>query len=129
MIRLLCLSIVAITVGVSGGALMAQPDAANQSNPKDLQSRVRNAHTPEDFRALANYYAQLEARYLARATGERREWERRSQSTAALDQKYPRPVDAARNRYEYFMTMAAEMRGIKEKYRAKAGAASSRSLE
>jgi hypothetical protein len=90
-------------------------------NPSQAKTLAKQAHTPEQYGVLSSYYAQMQNDYLQKAAEEKKEWERRSQITAGLAQKYPRPVDSARNLYEYFMYKATEMGALKAKYDQKAG--------
>ena len=58
------------------------------------------------------------------ASDEMAEWARRSQNTTGRAAKYPRPVDSARNRYEYYAHEADEAAFQADKYnRFAAGAA------
>jgi hypothetical protein len=84
-----------------------------QAQLKDL---MRNAHAPDQYRALATYYGERHERYLKEATEENKEWERRSQNIMSVAAKYPRPVDSARNLYEYYMVKASESGALEEKY-------------
>lgn len=131
MTRTLSLLIVVIAVAVGAGASMPSQVSgdSHQPTPKELSSLAKAAHTPEQFRALAGYYGQMEAKYLERAADEKKEWERRRQITAALAQKYPRPADAARNLYEYFSSKAAEMGDLKTKYEGRAEAGDSGKIQ
>jgi hypothetical protein len=116
----LCVVVLALT-GDTAAAIPSQTPADLQHlTPTEAKTLAKQAHTPEQFIALAGYYNQMESKYLQKAADEKREWERRAQSTAALSQKYPRPVDSARNLYEYFMTKASEMESLKARNAQKA---------
>ncbi|MGA9668554.1 MAG: hypothetical protein WBQ94_05055 [Terracidiphilus sp.] len=98
-----------------GATSSARTDAHyTQAQVKEL---ALNAHSPEQFKALAGYYGQEQAKYARLASEEKTEWERRSNrpivSTLA---KYPRPVDSARNLYEYYMYKASENKALESKY-------------
>ena len=75
-----------------------------------------NAHAPEQYTALASYYGPAEANYLQKAAEEKQEWARRSQNITSVAAKYPRPVDSARNLYEYYMYKASEAGTLAAKY-------------
>ncbi|MGO9775264.1 MAG: hypothetical protein ACLPM3_01600 [Terracidiphilus sp.] len=75
-----------------------------------------NAHAPEQYAALAGYYGAQKADYLRQAAEEKKEWERRSQNITGSFAKYPRPVDSARNLYEYYMYKASKAETLQAKY-------------
>jgi hypothetical protein len=58
---------------------------------------------------LASYFHSQQVVFEEKAQSEKQEWDRRSQITAATYQKYPRPADSSRNRYEYFTSQAQDM--------------------
>jgi hypothetical protein len=75
-----------------------------------------NAHAPEQYTALSSYYSAQKADYLQQAAEEKKEWERRNQNVMSIAAKYPRPVDSARNLYEYYMYKANEAGTLEAKY-------------
>jgi hypothetical protein len=77
---------------------------------------AREAHTPEQYRALASYYWREQKDYLQQAAEEKHEWIRRSQNIMVVAAKYPRPADSARNLYEYYMCKASEVAELSAKY-------------
>jgi hypothetical protein len=89
---------------VSGGLAHAQNSMNVGMSNSQVQSLLRSAHTVEQYQMLASYF---HARQLV--VEEKVEWDRRSQITAASYQKYPRPADSSRNRYEYFTYEAHQM--------------------
>ena len=86
-----------------------------------LKQLASNAHAPEQFKALANYFGKQHEDYLRQATEEKKEWERRSQNIMGVLAKYPRPVDSARYLYEYYMYKASENGALEAKYSRLAG--------
>ena len=62
----------------------------------------KEAYTPEQYHALALYFDQRKSSFQDQANQEKKEWERRSQNVVGPAAKYPRPVDSARNLYEYY---------------------------
>jgi hypothetical protein len=84
-----------------------------QAQVKQLE---RNAHAPDQYKALASYYGERQKSYLQEAAEEKKEWERRSQNVMGVLAKYPRPVDSARNLYEYYMSKASEAGSLEAKY-------------
>lgn len=99
-------------------------DKSSQPTPAQLRQMARDAHTTEQYATLARFYDQLAKSYLARADEERQEWQRRSQNVVSIAAKYPRPVDSARNLYEYYAYKATEAGGLAAKYRGLAEPAS-----
>jgi hypothetical protein len=81
-----------------------------------LKQMARDAHTPEQYNALAGYYEKQQSDYLHQATEEKQEWVRRSQNIVSIAAKYPRPVDSARYLYEYYAYKAAEAGQLAAKY-------------
>jgi hypothetical protein len=92
---------------------MAVPLLAESSNPvasresvhyskAELAQLRKEAHTQEQYRALAVYFDQRKSSFQEQANQEKKEWERRSQNVVGPAAKYPRPVDSARNLYEYY---------------------------
>jgi hypothetical protein len=85
-------------------------DSANQQFSKgELHKLVREAHSTDQYRALAKYFRAQQIKFQQQAQAEKAEWERRSENVTSIAAKYPRPVDSSRNRYEYFTYEAAQM--------------------
>jgi hypothetical protein len=74
-----------------------------------LKKMVQSAHTADDFASLASYFRWRQEEFQQQARGELAEWDRRSQFVGSIAEKYPRPVDSSRNRYEYFSYEAQQM--------------------
>jgi hypothetical protein len=115
---LLAISVLSLTlVTVMANTASATPaDNSAQPSAGQLKQMAKDAHTPEQYAALARSYAQLEKAYLAMATEEKQEWNRRSQNVVSIAAKYPRPVDSARNLYEYYAYKASEAGALVAKY-------------
>jgi hypothetical protein len=71
---------------------------------------IREAHTPEQYRVLAQYYDEQQKYFLLKAAEEKQEWIQLSQNTTALAAKYPRPADAVRYQYECYTAKASDAR-------------------
>jgi hypothetical protein len=82
---------------------------------------TRDARTPEQYKNLASTYAKQQAYFLRVAAEEKAEWQRRSQNIVSINAKYPRPVDSARNLYEYYVREASEAGTFSAKYDQMAG--------
>lgn len=96
-------------------------DSTGHYNRTELRQAVLSAHSPEQFKTLANYYRTRHDNYMKQAAEEKKEWERRNQNVTGVLAKYPRPVDSARNLYEYYMTKAEEAGELEAKYSNLAG--------
>lgn len=103
------------------------PLFAASSNPAVSREQVRytkaelahlrqEAHTPEQYRALAVYFEHRKASYQEQAAQMKTEWERRSQNVVGPAAKYPRPVDSAKNLYEYYAYEADQAGVLEAKY-------------
>jgi len=84
----------------------------------------KEAHTPEQYRALAVYFDQRKRSFQEQANQEKKEWERRSQNVSGPAAKYPRPVDSARNLYEYYDYEAHQAGVLQAQYERLADSAS-----
>jgi hypothetical protein len=100
-------AIAAITI--TAGIARAQNSMNPGINHAQLEQMLRSAHTVEQYQMLASYFHARQVVFEEKAQSEKQEWDRRSQITAASYQKYPRPADSSRNRYEYFTAEAQEM--------------------
>jgi hypothetical protein len=100
-------AIAAITV--TAGLARAQNSMNAGISNAQAQQMLRSAHTAEQYKMLAGYFHARQVVFEEKAQAEKLEWDRRSQITAASYQKYPRPADSSRNRYEYFTSEAQQM--------------------
>jgi len=117
--NLLAAGILTFALAGLGNAQGTAPSAENGPHYTQAQVKqlVREAHTPEQYNALANYYAKQQQDYLKQAEEERQEWVRRSENIMVVAAKYPKPVDSARYLYEYYMSKASEAGNLAVKYR------------
>ena len=74
--------------------------------PREVHSLMLSAHNSAQYKQIAGYFHQQEARYRAEAAAEKIERDRRAQVNAGLAQKYPRPVDSAQYLYESYVSQA-----------------------
>lgn len=104
-------------VGIGNAQQAAtSPEMDAHYTKAQVKQLVRDAHTPDQYRALASYYGEQQKSYLKQAADEKQEWIRRSQNVVGVAAKYPRPVDSARNLYEYYMYKASESGDLSAKY-------------
>ncbi len=109
------LSLVIAGVGIAQGTA-SSPETGAHYTQAQLKQLALNAHAPAQYAALANYYGEARSGYLKKAAEEKQEWDRRSQNVTGAAAKYPRPVDSARNLYEYYMYKASEAGTLEAKY-------------
>lgn len=87
---------------------------------REVQSEIKHlqhaAHSPDQFTALAGLYKQQHDEYLRLATEQKQEWQRSSQFTGSIEEKYPRPADKSRNLYEYYTYKAMQTGQLSGKY-------------
>jgi hypothetical protein len=72
----------------------------------DARRLVMTAHSATQYMQLAKYFHQQELGYRTKAADEKIEWDRRALVNASTYQKFPRPVDSARNLYDYYSQCA-----------------------
>lgn len=77
-----------------------------QMSRQELHNLIKTAHDMGQYKQLADYFHQQEAKYRAEAAAEKLERDRRAQVNAGLMQKYPRPVDTAQYLYESYVSQA-----------------------
>ena len=110
-----CLSLALSGVGSAQSPVQGQETDAHYTHAQ-LKQLVVNAHAPEQYKALASYFGKQHNNYLQMATEEKKEWDRLVGNITSVAAKYPRPVDSARNLYEYYMYKAAEAGSLEAKY-------------
>jgi hypothetical protein len=115
-------------IACAAGILIASAVAAGQSTSPsyshaELKKMIGEAHSAEQYEILAIYFRSQAKCYKQKAAEEKQELWRRLQVDAALYQKYPRPVDSSRNRYEYFAYEAQLMNMQASRYEEQAASA------
>ena len=105
---LACSLTLPVFAGNSSPVVSQQPVHYSKAELAQLQ---KEAHTPEQYRALAAYFEYRKASFQDQATQMKDEWKRRSQNIVGSAAKYPRPADSARNLYEYY-TNEADKAGV-----------------
>jgi hypothetical protein len=98
----------AFAVAIIGNVPPASAQVPQYSRA-EVKQMIQDAHTSQQYQALAAYYRARQHEYKEQARAEMREWERRIQFDWGPAEKYPRPVDSSRNRYEYFTYEANQM--------------------
>jgi hypothetical protein len=111
-----CILALALTGAASAQSAATSTENGAHYTKAQLKELALNAHAPEQYAVLASYYGAQKADYLRQAAEEKKEWERRSQNITGVQAKYPRPVDSARNLYEYYLYKASEAETHEAKY-------------
>jgi hypothetical protein len=106
---------VAIFLLVACGMAFAEAPSRPNYTRAELQKMVRDAHTAEQYRELADYYRSQQLNFELRARAEKHEWIRRAFEDSPPG-KYPSPEEASRHRYEYFTYEAAKMGLLAARY-------------
>jgi hypothetical protein len=93
------------------GMAQSSMQTASLSAPMTLHevhSLMRSAHDNAQYKQIAGYFHQQEAKFRAEAAAEAVERDRRAPDKAALYhyQKYPRPYDTAQSLYEAYTSKA-----------------------
>jgi hypothetical protein len=116
--RLLAFSVVSIALATAASAQEAVSPSGSHSSytHSQLKQMIREAHTREQYSALADYYTGLQREYLLKAEEERQEWVRRSQNVIWTGAKTPRPMDSSRYAYQSYMSKATKAESSAAKY-------------
>lgn len=77
---------------------------------------AREAHTVEQYSELADCYAARQRMFRRKAAEEMRLWAERNAMINPLSEKWPRPVDSARNMHDYYEYMAGEAARLRAKF-------------
>jgi hypothetical protein len=89
----------AIALAAGSAAARAQSSAPVKYSNAELKQMT---HNPEQYQTLVSYFRSRQQDFEQKAEAEKAEWVRRSQNVTGPQQKYPRPVDSAKNLYEYY---------------------------
>jgi len=93
---------IVLALAASSVAARAQSSAPTKLSNAELKQMKQSAHNTEQYQALESYYRSRQQDFEQKAEAEKAEWVRRSQNVTGPQQKYPRPVDSAKNLYEYY---------------------------
>jgi hypothetical protein len=100
---------------LSASAVVRGPQTAHYSSSQ-LKRMIHDARTQDQYLVLARYFEQRHKEYSDKASDEMAEWARRSPDVSGPAMKYPRPVDAARNLYDYYRHEADDAAFQAEKF-------------
>ena len=105
----------ALTAGAIHAAEKHSTDQPEYTNAQ-IKKMVREAHTAEQYTVLADYYAVQQRIYKRQAVEQMHLWRQRSEMPSPLSEKWPRPVDSARNLHDYYEYKAAQSAALFAKY-------------
>ena len=118
--KIILLAACVLSLAFAGAGNAQSADSSQETGAHHTKAQLKrlalDAHAPDQYNALASYFGEQHDKYLQKAAEEKVEWERRSQSIVGIQAKYPRPVDSARNLYEYYMAEAADAGRLEAKY-------------
>lgn len=110
--------------GAQGTVTATQPTSESQ-----IKHAAQQAHTAVQYQTVADFYGSLQKKFQKEADEEKQEWIRRSQNVMGPAAKYPRPVDSARNLYEYYQYKADELGSLSTRYGSLAEKARNNSVQ
>lgn len=116
--RLIALSVVSFALATAASAQeeVSLSESHSRYTHSQLKQMTREAHTPEQYNALAAYYARLQREYLREAEKDRQEWVERSKGVTWAGAKTPRPMDFSHDAYQCDMSKAAKAESAAAKY-------------
>ena len=116
-----CILALAFAGAASAQGTASSPETNAQYTKAQLKQLTLNAHTPEQYTALASYFSQHSEMYLQKAAEKQKVWVQLTQNVTSHASKYPTPADSVRNYYEYYMHKASEAGMLEAKYHQLAG--------
>jgi hypothetical protein len=99
----------AIALAAGSVAARAQSSVPVKYSKAELKQQKQEARTDRQYEALAKYFRSRQEDFEQQAQVEKAEWQQLSQNVSGSAAKYPRPVDAAKNRYDYLTNKAQQM--------------------
>lgn len=123
------LAIGILALGLSAGSLWAAEKNAQDGTgytSAQIKAMAREAHTVEQYNVVADYYAVRQRMYKRMAAEEMHLWALRAEMITPLSEKWPRPVDSARNLHDYYEYKADQAAALCAKYSRLADALGSR---
>jgi hypothetical protein len=120
MIAVGALTLALASLGNAQGTATSK-EAGDHYTESQIKKLAKEAHSPEQYGVLATYYGNRQQLFLVKAADEKQEWARRSQYTTSISAKYTRPVDSARNLYEYYVQEASDAGALSDRYHRLAG--------
>jgi hypothetical protein len=100
-----------MAIALAAGSVAARAESSTpvKYSHSELKQMEQEAHSAQQYQALASYFRSRQQDFEQQAQVEKAEWEQLGQNVAGSAAKYPRPVDAAKNRYDYLASEAQQM--------------------
>ena len=111
-----CILALAFAGAASAQGAASSAETGAHYTKAQVKELKRTAHAPAQCAVLASYYGAQKADYLSLAAEAKKEWVQRSQNVTGGFLKYPRPVDSARNLYEYYLYKASKAETLQAQY-------------
>jgi len=112
MLRRTLLTFAILTVALSAGVVPAAAATAPSDQPEytgaQIRKMVHEAHTVQQYTVLADYYKTRQRMFQRKAAEAMGLWAQRNAVISPVYEKWPRPVDSARNLHDYYETMAGD---------------------
>ncbi len=89
----------------------------SQYTAAQVRKMAHEARTAEQYTVIADYYARQQQICRQKAAEEMHLWETRSATLTPLNEKWPSPVDSARNLHDYYEYEAVHYGALFLKYR------------
>src|SRR6266702_244277 len=94
---------------LSSSLAQLHADEQRRISEKELHRRVKEAHTVDQYRELAEYCRAQETKYHSLAQEEHHELQRLEQGSIVWPSKPPTAIDATEHLYQYYSLKAEEM--------------------
>lgn len=114
--NLLAFEIVALAFAATPAYTRAVAQDLPQYSPAQVRQMAREARTAQQYGELADYYQMRRRMFVRKAAEEMDEWARRNAVITPLSEKWPRPVDSARNLHDYYVYQAAKSAAASARY-------------
>lgn len=117
----LCCSGVILTILAQSSSLSSYAEDRKRIGMRQLHKQMREAHTPEQLHAVAQYLRQEQTWYQVKAEAERREIVSLRDRSKSMPSKYPTPLESANHLYEFYNFKAEEFGQMASEYEEKIG--------
>lgn len=116
--RLLIATSILMISMTAPGLYASEAASSNQEACPDAQMRklAHEAHTAEQYGVLADCFAARQRMFKRKAAEEMDLWAERNAMINPLYEKWPRPVDSARNMHDYYEYKADEAARLQARF-------------
>ncbi len=111
----LAILIVVLTAGTLRAAATELTDRPEYTSAQ-IRKMAHEARTVQQYTVLADYYATRRRMWQQKAAEAMHLWAERNAVITPLSEKWPRPVDSARNLHDYYQAMANESAALVDRY-------------